>query len=181
MQTILRARLESLWHLLVALPPGPVALGAAVPAGLHEAMRWEGLETLASIPCQSGMLVRIKYRQTVVVLPSEAEQICKEVPQESEANPELPNQMSHAPANIWTTAVLQASPPSHTLQPSEQDLGCTTSWLVITNDVERGLCGSGGCMLALQGEACLVLSARCSSWPLAYNVQPDMLQQPSVR
>ncbi|KAK9856110.1 hypothetical protein WJX84_004825 [Apatococcus fuscideae] len=109
--TVLRARLESLWHLLVALPPGPVASGAAVPAGLDDGMRWEGLESLASIPCQSGMLVRIRYRQTVVVLPPEAEQICKRIPQESDIDPEHPNQMSHAPPNIWTMAMLQGKMP----------------------------------------------------------------------
>lgn len=73
-------------------------------------MRWEGLESLASIPCQSGTLVRIRYRQTVVVLPPEAEQIRKEVPHDSELDPEHPNQMSHAPPNSWTTAALKASP-----------------------------------------------------------------------
>lgn len=109
-QSILRSRLESLWHLLVALPPGPAASGTVIPPGLDAAMRWEGLESLASIPCQSGILVRIRYRQTVVVLPSEAEQIRKEVPQDTQLDPELPNQMSHVPPNGWTTAILKASP-----------------------------------------------------------------------
>ena len=107
MQAILRSRLESLWHLLVALPAGAAASGADVPSDLDSSLRWEGLETLASIPCQSGMLVRIKHRQMVVVLPPEAEHICKKLPHESDVDRDLPNQMSHAPSNTWTVSMLR--------------------------------------------------------------------------
>ena len=108
-QAILRARLESLWHLLVALPAGPTSSHAPVPEGLENSLRWEGLESLACIPSQSGMLVRLRHRQMVVVLPVEAEEICKSVPNELDTTTALPNQMTHAPPNLWTVAMLRVS------------------------------------------------------------------------
>ena len=109
MQAILRSRLESLWHLLLALPPGPSASGAEVSEDLDSDFRWENLENLASIPCQSGMLVRIKYRQTVIVLPPDAEDICRRIELTPEIDPALPYQMMHAPASKWTIAMLRVS------------------------------------------------------------------------
>ncbi len=78
-----------------------------MPEGLDSALRWEELENLACIPSQSGMLVRIRHRQTVVVLPGEAEQICKSIPDELQMPPDPPNQMSHAPASVWTLSMLR--------------------------------------------------------------------------